>query len=289
MRYLIFICLLISGMVNAEELKEVISYKLDNKRVYPITTYLTRGVTTVMFPGQIEGIAAGNVAMNTVQHNVDGVPVCDFLMSFQPGNYYFSIRALKSEASGTLNIVYGRNTYILKLQENEAEAMSTVTFSDGDGENGEYPERNWTPPSIAVLKGLLDKAKSFEVLKEKYSGAVSQVIVCDNKCMSDYEKFTATIVRCWRFDNYNSLVFMVELKNKTQKILTYKPEKTAFMVLDQRLYPALIDASGVMPAGSTTAAFFVVSSTADGRKNKFAADNEWKVLINAVPKNEGVE
>jgi hypothetical protein len=82
---------------------------------------------------------------------------------------------------------------------------------------------------------------------------------------------------------------MVELKNKTQKTLTYKPEKTAFMVLDQRLYPALIDASGVMPPGSTTAAFFVVSSTADGRKNKFAADNEWKVLINAVPKNEGAK
>jgi hypothetical protein len=61
------------------------------------------------------------------------------------------------------------------------------------------------------------------------------------------------------------------------------------MVLDQRLYPALIDASGVMPPGSTTAAFFVVSSTADGRKNKFAADNEWKVLINAVPKNEGAK
>ena len=30
-------------------------------------------------------------------------------------------------------------------------------------------------------------------------------------------------------------------------------------------------------------------STADGRKNKFAVDNEWKVLINAVPKNVGVK
>ena len=44
-----------------------------------------------------------------------------------------------------------------------------------------------------------------------------------------------------------------------------------------------------MPPESTTVAFFVVSSTADGRKNKFAVDNEWKVLINAVPKNVGVK
>jgi hypothetical protein len=290
MRYLIFICLLISGVASAEEIhKEVVSYKLDNKRVYSINTYLTRGITTVMFPGQIEGIAAGNVAMNSVQHNIAGTPVCDFLMSFQPGNYYFSIRALKAGASGTLNIVYGRNTYILKLQENEAQAISTVTFSDRDGENGEDPERDWRPPSIAVLKGLLDKAKSFDLLKEKYPGAVSQVTVCDNKCISEYAYYTITVVRAWRFDNYNSLVFMVELKNNTKKTLFYTPEKTAFSVLGNRLYPALIDASGIMPPESTTVALFIVSGMADGRKNKFAADNEWKVLLNAVPKNEGVK
>jgi hypothetical protein len=131
MKYIFLTILLISSAIHAaEKHKEIITYKLNNKRVYPIKTYFTRGVTTVMFPGQIEGIAAGNIAMNTVKHSVDGSPACDFLMSFQSGNYYFSIRALKAEASGTVNIVYGRNTYILKLQENEAIAMSNVTFSD---------------------------------------------------------------------------------------------------------------------------------------------------------------
>jgi len=286
MKYIFLTILLLSSAIHAaEKHKEIITYKLNNKRVYPIKTYFARGVTTVMFPGQIEGIAAGNVAMNTVKHNVDGSPACDFLMSFQPGNYYFSIRALKENSSGTVNIVYGRNTYILKLQENEATAMSTVTFSDG--ENGEDSERNWNPPSIAVLKGLLDKAKSFDLLKEKYPGAVSQVKLCNNKCISEYAYYTIAVVKSWRFDNYNSLVFMVELKNNTKKTLFYTPEKTALSVGRERLYPALIDASGVMPPLSTTVAFFVVSSTPDGRKNKFAANNEWKVLINAIPKNEG--
>ena len=251
---------------------------MNPQRVYLIDTYLAGGVTTVMFPGQIEGIAAGNVAMNEVHYNVDGSPACDFLMAFKPGNYYFSIRALKPEVSGTVNVIYGRQTYILKFRENEAEAMSNVTFSD---ENQAEEEQDFRPPSVAVLKGLLDKAKSFNVLKEKYPAAVSQVTVCDNRCVSDYGNYTATVVKAWRFDSYNSLVFMVELKNKTKKTLLYKAEKTAFMVLDQRLYPVLIDASGVMPSESTTAAFFVVSSTADGRKNKFAADNDWKVLIDA--------
>ena len=274
---IIFISLLFSGMLfAAEEHKEIITYKLDCNKVFPIATYLKHGVTTVMFPGQIEGIAAGNVAMNEVHYKIDGSPVCDFLLSFQPGSYYFSVRALKSGASGTVNVIYGRNTYILKLQENAAEAMSTVNFSD---ENGIDPEQDYRPPSGAVLKGLLDKAKSFDLLKEKYPGAVSQVKVCDNKCISDYRDFTATIVRCWRFDNYNSLVFMVELKNKTKKTLTYQPEKTAFSIMNKHLYPACLDASGVMPPESTSFGFFVVAGTSDGRKNKFSADNDWKVVI----------
>jgi hypothetical protein len=281
MTRIIFTLLLLSSLLQAaEKPKEIITLQLNPQRVYLIDTYLTNGVTTVMFPGQIEGIAAGNVAMNEVHYNVDGSPACDFLMAFKPGNYYFSIRALKPEVSGTVNVIYGRQTYILKFRENETQAMSTVTFSD---ENQAEEEHNYRPPSVAVLKGLLDKAKSFNVLKEKYPAAVSQVTVCNNRCVSDYENYTATIVKAWRFDSYNSLVFMVELKNKTKKTLLYKAEKTAFMVLDQRLFPALIDASGVMPPESTTAAFFVVSSTADGRKNKFAADNDWKVLIDAKP------
>ncbi len=282
-RYTLLIFLLLPSVVNAtEKHKEIVTYKLDKKRIYQINTYFTSGVSTIMFPGQIEGIAAGNVAMNKVLYNIDGSPACDFLMSFQPGNYYFNIRALKAGASGTVNIIYGRNTYILKLQENEREAMSSVRFSDEDGENSLDSERDFRPPSIAVLKGLLDKAKIFKLLKEKYPGSVSQVKVCNNKYISDYKKYSASVVKVWRFDNYNSLVFMVELKNKTKQTLYYTPEKTAFSLVYEHLYPALIDASGIMPPLSSTLAFFVVSSTADGRKNKFAAENEWKVLINAT-------
>ena len=276
---MIFMILFLSCVVySAEKHKEVIDYRLDNKRVFPIATYFKKGVTTIMFPAQIKGIAAGNVAINKVHHKIDGSPESDFLLSFQPGNYYFSIRALKSEASGTLNVVYARNTYILKLQENENNAMSTVTFSDS-GENGEVSEHDFSPPSMAVLKGLMDKAKSFDILKKKYPGAVSKVTVCDNKCISEYEDYTAAVLKCWRFDNYNSLVFLVELKNRTNKTLRYSPNKTIFSVLDQYLYSAVSDSKGIIPAKSSTFVFFVVSSTQDGRKNKFAADNDWKVLI----------
>ncbi len=276
---IVLIFLLFSSAVHAaEKHKEIVSYKLDENRVFPIATYLNQGVSTVMFPGQIEGIAAGNVAMNKVHYKIDGSPACDFLLSFQPGNYYFSIRALKSGVSGTINVVYARNTYIIKLQENENNAMSTVNFSES-GENGLDPERDFRPPSTAVLKGLLDKAKSFDMLKKKYPGAVSQVTVCDNKYISEYKDYSATVLKSWRFNNYNSLVFMVELKNKTKKTLRYNPGKTAFSVMDQYLYPAVFEATGLMPPDSTTLAFFVVSNTPDGRKNKFAADNDWKVLI----------
>ena len=281
------ITILLFSMVlySAEKHKEVVSYRLDSKRLFPIATYLKRGVTTVMFPGQIEGIAAGNVAINKVHHKRDGSPSSDFLLSFHPGNYYFSIRALKAEATGTLNVIYDKNSYILKLQENEANAVSTVSFSNS-GENGKDSERDFNPPSTAVLKGLMDKAKAFDILKKKYPGAVSKVTFCDNKCSSDYKNYTATVLKCWRFDNYNSLVFMVELKNKTNKALRYNPDRTSFSVSRESLYPAAFEASGIIPAKSTTLTFFAISSTPDGRKNKFAADNQWEVTINAIQEKE---
>ena len=279
---IIFSILLFSSAVySAEKHKEVVTYRLDSKRLFPIATYFKKGVTTVMFPGQIEGIAAGNVAMNKVHHKINGSPACDFLLSFQPGNYYFSIRALKNAVSGTVNVVYARNTYILKFQENENNAMSTVNFSD-DGESGEDSERDSNPPSTAVLKGLMDKAKSFEMLKKKYPGAVSQVTVCDNKCISNYKNYTATVLKSWRFNNYNSLVFLVELKNKTSKTLLYNPDKCSFAVEEEYLYPVAFEATGIIPANSTALAFFVISNTPDGRKNKFAADNHWEVTIKAI-------
>ena len=278
LQILFTIILFASAVYATEKHKEVVSYKLNKTLVFPIATYLNQGVSTVMFPGQIEGIAAGNVAMNKVHYKIDGSPVCDFLLSFQPGNYYFSIRALKSGASGTINVVYARNTYIIKLQENENNAMSTVSFSDS-GENGLDSERDFYPPSTAVLKGLMSKAKSFDILEKKYPGAVSQVTVCDNKCISEYKDYTATVLKSWRFNNYNSLVFMVEFKNKSNKALRYNPNKTVFSVLDQYLTSAVSESTGTIPANSTTLAFFVVSSTPDGRKNKFAADNKWKVII----------
>jgi len=280
---IIFTIILFSSAVYAvEKHKEIVSYKLDSERVFPITTYFKKGVTTVMFPGQIEGIAAENIAMNKVHHKIDSSPVCDFLLSFQPGNYYFSIRALKNGVSGTVNVVYARNTYIIKLLENENNAMSTVSFSD-NGENGVDSERDFRPPSTAVLKGLVDKAKSFDILKKKYPGAVSQVTVCENKCISDYKDYTATILKCWRFNNYNSLVFLVEFKNKSNKTLRYNPDRTIFSVFDQHLYPTAFEATGIIPANGTALVFFVISSTPDGRENKFAADNNWEVLIKLNP------
>ena len=71
-----------SAVYAVEKHKEIVSYKLDSKRVFPIATYQKQGVTTVMFPGQVEGIAAGNVAINKVHYKIDGSPSCDFLLSF---------------------------------------------------------------------------------------------------------------------------------------------------------------------------------------------------------------
>jgi hypothetical protein len=275
-----FVVSVVSGAESNRQ--EVVEFRLNYEQIFKVNTYLSRGVTTVMFPGAIEGIAAGNVALNKVTYNADGTPVCDFLMSFQPGNYYFSLRALKANATGSLNIIYGRKNYIVKLQENEKSAMSTVIFKDvvDDLQSG----NNFRSTNPAVLKGLIDKAKVYDLLKEKHSDALADVQFSDRKSISEYDNYVANVVRTWRFDKYDSLVFMVVLKNKTKKTLVYKPIETAVAVLGKKFYASLVDASGVMPPDSTSIMFFAITGTPNGRHNYLAPDNNWKVLINAVGK-----
>ena len=54
-------------------------------------------------------------------------PNADFLISFTPGNYYFTVRALKREAEDHLTVIYNRKAYVLHLSASD-KPFYTVTF-----------------------------------------------------------------------------------------------------------------------------------------------------------------
>ena len=61
---------------------------------------------------QISGLLAKSVA-------VPGAGNAGFLISFTPGNFYFTIRALKTDADDHLTVIHNRKAYVLHLTASE--------------------------------------------------------------------------------------------------------------------------------------------------------------------------
>ena len=78
-----------------------------------------RGIRRFFFPRQSRALAK-SVA-------VQEQPNADFLISFTPGNFYFTIRALKPEADDHLTVIYNRKAYVLHLRASD-KPFYTVTF-----------------------------------------------------------------------------------------------------------------------------------------------------------------
>jgi hypothetical protein len=83
----------------------------------------------------------------------------------------------------------------------------------------------------------------------------------------------------WRFEQEDTLVFRIELKNSSDSTIYYKPQDLAVRLEDRIYTQSIADASGVMPPKSTTPAFFAVTGNGQGGRNNLTPDNKWNVLV----------
>ena len=252
--------------------KRIVHYKLDTERIFDIPVSLNGGVTTIMFPAELEAIHAANVALNVIPKGATPA----FLLAYQNGSYYFSVRALKQKALGFLNIIYGSKTYIIRLYEDTENAASSVAFQGGTGRG----RRGWNNMSVSpyLLKSCLDKAKAWDVLMKRNDPITEEVTVCDDQHVADYGTYSATVSRVWRFNKYDLLVFYIIIENKSDDTRYYRPRQVALSVSDKKCFAALADASGVMPPNSRTIMYLVVTGTNDGIRHLQPVNN-WKVLL----------
>lgn len=274
--FFFFLLLAFSSAFCAEEKEFGIQhFVLNPERIFLIPVFQSSGVTTVMFPSEIEAIHGANAAMNKIPQGANPA----FLVAYTPGSYYFSIRALRKGAEGFLNVIFGGKAYILYFHESDKKAYSSVSFKGGNARGGGVSGR---PREIGIspylLKSCLDKAKAWDVLKKKDNFNKSEIAVNETPYVSDYGQYTCTIRRVMRFARYDILVFYITIKNKTDKVLYYNPREVAIGVTDKKCFSALADASGEMPPHSETIMFSVVTGTHDGIR-KLSAVNNWRIHL----------
>jgi hypothetical protein len=240
---------------------------LDEFLIYDIPTAFQSGTTTVMFPSEITGLFAKSVA-------VQEQPNADFLISFTPGNFYFTIRALKKDAEDHLTVIFNRKAYVLHLKASDKPLYNVTFFQD---------DRRAKGGSVSILPerllSLMDKAKAYPLLASAEPDALAGVLHSSPNITNYYDKFTVHIRDVWRFEEEDTLIFRLELENTSDETIYYKPQDLAVR-LDERIYTqSLADASGVMPPKSVTPAFFAITGNGQGGRNHLAPDNKWNVLV----------
>ena len=241
---------------------------LDEFVIYDINVASKSGTTTIMFPAEISGLYAKSVAIQEQEN-------AGFLISFTPGNFYFSIRALKPNAEDHLTVIFNRKAYVLHLKAS-GEPLYNVTFYQ-DQRTGKDGGR--VALVLERLLSLMDKAKAYPLFAKNHHEALAGVLHASPEIANYYENFTVRIRDVWRFEQEDTLIFRIELENTSDRAIYYKPQDLAVR-LDERIYTqSLADASGVMPPKSVTPAFFAITGNGNGGRNHLDPDNKWNVLV----------
>jgi hypothetical protein len=262
------VCIFIGFRLVVQSLaaNEIVQKPLDEFVIYNLPIAFKSGNTTVLFPSAISGLYAKSVA---VQEQANA----DFLISFTPGSYHFTIRALRPEAKDHLTVIYNRKAYVLRLSASE-KPFYTVTFFQDAGPRGltrpVVPER---------LLSLMDKAKAYPLFQNGYPDALAGVLHAAPNTVNYYDNFKLSIRDVWRFEQEDTLIFRIDLENTSDGAVYYKPRDLAIR-LEERIYTqSIADASGVMPPKSITPVFFAITGNGQGGQNNLAPDNKWNVLV----------
>jgi hypothetical protein len=134
----------------------------------------------------------------------------------------------------------------------------------------------------ARLLGFLDKVKAYPSLKVSAPEIFRNMEVAEPNSESSLEGLKVTLRRVIRDGGLDSLGFDVELANRSDHDFYYDPESLGVRVGDE-VYPETVsDAGGIVEAGKTLPAFFVVSGTATEGRNDLAVTNQFSIVMRRV-------
>jgi hypothetical protein len=252
------------------------SVRLDDRVVYTVPVATNR-VTTINFPGPIAAIDAAGV---TADPKMAG----QFQIAHTKGSAFFSVKALAAKSSANVNVRWGKSTYVFQLEESPQPVLSLILEAK--------PTASGVKPAPIVsptrLLALLDKAKSFPLLKQQHPEAVASVdvITFEKKpSVSDFNEYEIRIEEAFRFNPEDTLVLHLLLKNKTDTPIHYRPDRISLRVGNRVYAQSISDAAGLIPPKGEATAYFAVTGTPEGGRNELSLKNEFTVLVErlAIP------
>jgi len=210
----------------------------------------TDRLTTVRFPSPLTDLVSALVA--TEPH-----PAAHFLLSFQPGESFFSIRALNPKASTTLNVVWKSQTYVFSLVESQTPWLSVIMIAPEPTK----PVRH-AAPLLANTAGpwsrYLDAARSYEVSSGAFRRNFTDAEVITVDSHRSFGTYDLRATRLFRFRTDEIFVLQVAITNRSNSPLRFGPDAIRVTVGDRPVPILRTDFEGTVPAHSQVVTYTVV-------------------------------
>jgi hypothetical protein len=243
-------------------------FPLDERTVYEIP--IGRDVpTTLMFPSAISAIEGANITTSPETP----APV---LLTYNAGQYFLSVRALEPNAKGAVNVVWRNRTFVMRFQEGPTPYGSVTFYDDNFSGPGRAVEKRVTPE---VLLGLLDRAKSYQLIEMQYPDAVQQIEHTEPCSVCYYRDFQVTVEEVFRFDPEDTVVFKLRIENKGGSEIYYQPQRLAVRVGQNIYYPSIVDASGIVPPKASTTAYLAITGSPTGGRANLSTKNIFSIIV----------
>jgi hypothetical protein len=245
-----------------------------DERAVIVVPVATNRVTTISFPGPISAIDAVGVTS-------DGKSPGQFQLAYTKGSSFLSVRALSTNAESNLNIRWNKRTYVFELVESNTPVLA-LNLEDRTAQEQVEPAPYVTPTQLLAI---LDKAKAFPILKQQQPEAVTSAearTFGDKPQVSDFNDYEIRIEEIFRFNQEDTLVFHVTLRNKSDREILYRPESFTVRVGNRLYYQSISDAPGVLPARASSTVYFAITGTPDGGRNELSLKNNFTVLVNRL-------
>jgi len=204
------------------------------------------------------------------------------LLTYNAGQYFLSVRALVPGAKGAVNIVWRNRTFVVRFHEGAA-PYGSVTFYDDDlAGPGRAVQKRVTPE---VLLGLLDRAKSYQLIEMQYPDAVQQIERTEPGNVCYYRDFQVIVQEVFRFDPEDTVVFKLRFENKGGSEIYYQPQRLAVRVGQDVYYPSIVDASGIVPPKAATTAYFAITGSPTGGRANLSTRNIFSIIVMRVERD----
>ena len=244
---------------------DIRTFPLDERSVYTIRLNKEEP-TTCVFPAPIKAIVGANVSAKPEDN--PGI-----LLSHESGTEYFSLRPLKENVTGALNIVLRGKVYVLGFV-GASEPDRAVVFLDEPLAGGLVRKTD-----AGMMRGLVERAKQLDRGGGYPPGMASRFDRMERADVTSYRAFAAIIESVIRFEAEDALVFRIRLDSTTDAAVSYDPQGLAVR-LKREFFPGVYaEASGAIPPRGSAQVYLVVAGAPGGGRANLSVTEKFSVIV----------